>query len=134
MGIKLTALEAEFTKHFERPATPEEIALNPHLPPIRTGFQRVDTLAEADGIWFLCPKCFADNKGPVGTHMVCIGFAGRAPAGSYTQGSNGQDTRWNIAGGTGLDDLVLTPSVQLLGGCNWHGFVGSSGIPPGEAA
>ena len=30
----------------------------------------VDALTEADGVWFLCPKCFAANGGAVGTHAV----------------------------------------------------------------
>jgi hypothetical protein len=30
----------------------------------------VPTIAEADGIVFLCAKCFAANGGPVGTHSI----------------------------------------------------------------
>ena len=101
----------------------------------KEGLLQVDTLAEADGVWFLCPKCFAENHGPVGTHMHMIGFAGRCPPGSYTKGSAGEDTRWQVADcSTCMEDLVLTPSIQAIGGCNWHGFVGSSGVPPGCAA
>jgi hypothetical protein len=39
----------------------------------------VDVLAEADGVRFLCPKCCAENEGPVGTHSVLCGFVGRVP-------------------------------------------------------
>lgn len=103
-----------------------------HTSGIRTLLLRVD-LAEAHGIWFdcPCPKCQAPGAHEM--HIV-IGFAGRgAPDDSLSIGSDGKPSRWNVAAGTGLDDLQLTPSIQLLGGCNWHGFVGSSGVPPGEA-
>lgn len=102
-------------------------------------FHDVATLAEADHIEFLCPACFEKNGGPVGTHMVMVTFAGRnVPDEAGSRGKEGP-TRWTIAGGTGLDDLVLTPSILLNAsqppevGCHWHGFVGSSGIPPGHA-
>jgi hypothetical protein len=79
------------------------------------------TLAEADGIRFLCPKCFETNHGPVGTHSVICWFAGKVDG-----ELDPKPGRWN-PGGTGLDDLTFVPpgavSVQLMGGCNWHGFV-----------
>ena len=105
------------------------------------GYQHVDTLAEADGIWFLCPACFAKNKGPVGTHTIMVGFVGRCPPGSYTQDGNGNDTRWTVSG-TGLDDLQLLPSInldvfpqrpKLPNECTWHGFAGAGGALPGHA-
>jgi hypothetical protein len=91
-------------------------------------FHLVETLAEADGVWFLCPKCFVANGGDVGTHWICILWK-EGPGQRFNSG-----VRWQLAGGTGLGDLVLTPSIQTHGGCNWHGFVGSSGVPPGSAA
>lgn len=131
----LRLLEAELTKYSERQPTADERALNPHFPASWRiqGYGQVATLAEAHGVWFLCPLCFQRNKGSVGTHSVMAGFAGRCPPGSYTQNKSGQDSRW-VASGTGLDDLILSPSIQLEGGCNWHGFVGMSGVPPGHAA
>lgn len=76
--------------------------------------------AEANGIMFLCPKCFAANKGSVGTHSVICWFTGVSQEWSPKPG------RWN-ASGTGLDDLTFVPpgavSVLLIGGCEWHGFV-----------
>lgn len=128
---RLRDLEAEFVHRYERPATAEELALNPQIPTVK-GFRRVETLAEADGIWFLCPKCFADNKGAVGTHMVAVPFP-NAPDGAYLRDVNGRWPKWQVTGGATLDDLQLSPSIQLLGGCNWHGWVGSAGVPPGEA-
>ena len=33
-------------------------------------YHHVETLAEAHGVMFLCPRCFAANGGRAGTHMV----------------------------------------------------------------
>jgi hypothetical protein len=87
----------------------------------------VDTLAEAQGIWFLCPKCFAANGGAVGTHAIDVSFAGRGVADNQgSHGRDGQPTRWAVSG-TGFEDLTLSPSIDLAGrdgkGCCWHGFV-----------
>lgn len=99
----------------------------------------VTTLAEADGIMFLCPACFAKNGGAVGTHSVLVTFANRnVPDDAGSRSADGKPTRW-AASGTNLDDLVLTPSILLDAsqkpedGCHWHGFVGSNGVPPGYA-
>jgi hypothetical protein len=81
----------------------------------------VETLAEADGIRFLCPLCFKNNGGKVGTHSVICWFKGKVP-----DDADPKPGRWNPQG-TGLHDLTFVEpgafSVQLLGGCNWHGFV-----------
>jgi hypothetical protein len=76
-------------------------------------------LADADGIMFLCPKCFKDNGGAVGTHQI-ICWAPHVPQ-SRAPGPG----RWNLTG-TGYEDLTLvggSSSIQLTGGCRWHGFV-----------
>jgi hypothetical protein len=93
----------------------------------------VATLAEADGVQFLCPKCFATNRGPVGTHSVCCWFVGKVPDDAFPKPG-----RW-IPNGAGLDDLTFSgaqgkgASVNLdMGdgkGCLWHGHVKN-----GEAA
>lgn len=82
----------------------------------------VETLAEADGIMFLCPQCFAANGGRVGTHMVICWFEDRVPDDAVPGPG-----RWKPQG-TGLDDLTFvvgkrSNSVALIGGCGWHGFV-----------
>lgn len=102
--------------------------------PISYEFHDVDTLAEADMIMFLCPLCFGKNGGNVGTHSVMVTFADRnVPDEAGSRGNGGQPTRWT-ASGTNLYDLVCSPSILLTGpGCQWHGFIGSSGIPPGHA-
>lgn len=91
----------------------------------RIYFRPVETLAEAHGVQFLCPKCFADNGGPVGTHgVICWSESAGTPA--EAQPGPG---RWKMDG-TGLHDLTLNAdpprtarSVALNGGCAWHGFV-----------
>lgn len=82
----------------------------------------VATLAEADGVQFACPKCFEANSGLSGTHLVICWFTG--VDGKYSPAPG----RWNVvAPSTGLDDLTFGPpgqySVQVVGGCNWHGYV-----------
>ena len=79
------------------------------------------TLSEADGVSFLCPKCFTENGGNVGTHRVLCWFAGRVP-----DDLDPKPGRWHPAGAS-LEDLTFigpgSVSVELVGGCQWHGFV-----------
>lgn len=94
----------------------------------------VENLSEAQGINFLCPLCFVKNNGPVGTHTVSISFESRGvkdDQGSFNK--DGKPVRWNIIGGSGLDDLQLSPSIQIQTGCQWHGYIGHSGVQPGHA-
>ena len=82
----------------------------------------VESLAEAQGVQFLCPQCFENNGGPVGTESILCYFNGRGVPPEMTPGPG----RWNPAG-SGLHDLTFVPpgavSVKLNGGCNWHGFI-----------
>jgi hypothetical protein len=78
----------------------------------------VATLQEAGGIKFLCPKCFDANGGPIGTHLIIVWFEGKpVPEGTYKA-----DPRWGVTG-TSLHDLTLSPSINVIGGCGWHGWV-----------
>ena len=103
-------------------------------------FSPVETLPEAHGVRFLCPKSFAKNGGPVGTHIVYVWFAGSPVPGHIGRNLKGEAVRW-VAGGTGLTDLTLSPSIQEQDDgappewrCGWHGFVGMQGVPSGHAA
>ncbi len=81
----------------------------------------VDSIAEAQGLMFLCPKCYVANGGCVGTHRIICWSRSRGVPDDAKPGPG----RWDLVG-TGFDDLSLlagSSSVQLLGGCNWHGFV-----------
>jgi len=77
----------------------------------------------AQGIQFLCPACFVANGGSYGTHAVRCWFRGHSVPDDEKPGP----ARWAMSG-TGLADLTLTPSVLLLGGCGWHGFVTSGSV------
>ena len=91
-------------------------------------YRFVDTLQEAQGISFLCPKCYAANKGPAGTHSVLCWFAGKGVPDELSP----KPGRW-VPQGTNFDDLTFVgpgaASILLTGGCGWHGF-----IHEGEAA
>lgn len=119
--MKLRALDAQFIRREIRACDdPKCSTVSPHTE--HEYHVYVDTLAEADGIQFLCPKCFAAHGGPRGTHRVICWFEGKV-----ADGVEPGPGRWNPKG-TGIDDLSFVPgaksnSVLLQGGCNWHGFV-----------
>jgi hypothetical protein len=83
----------------------------------------VESLTEADGIFFVCPKCFAANGGSrIGVHGVICWFEDRVP-----DDARPGPGRWKPQG-TGYVDLSFVPgkhsnSVRLTAGCAWHGFV-----------
>lgn len=97
-------------------------------------FHPVKTLAEAQGIRFNCPKCSPEGR----YHGIYVWFEGRGAPETFTDGSTffpnsqGQRVRWKVEGGTGINDLQLSPSILVQGGCGWHGFIGTSGAPPGH--
>jgi len=83
------------------------------------GWRLVETVAEADGLELLCPKCWTANAGPVGTHHVLC-WSPSVPL-DVAPGPG----RWNLVGTT-IDDLSLvagSSSVALQGDCNAHFFV-----------
>lgn len=107
--MTLRELEPEFVRHETRDGRHYNID--------------VATIAEAQSVQFLCPVCYQKNQGPVGTHGVMVTFANRGvPDHLGSQSRNGGPSRWT-ASGTGLDDLTLTPSIDLTPGCTWHGFI-----------
>lgn len=118
--MKLTNLEAEFLRYFR------DGLGHTYLP-------HVDRIEEAQGIWFLCPKCFEANHGRAGTHgVICWSRSRGVP--DYAEPRPG---RWRLDG-TGLEDLTLNAeepngarSVQLQGGCRWHGFVNAGDVTLG---
>lgn len=86
-------------------------------------FHPVKKLAEADRLVFLCPRCFAENGGPKGTHRVAVDFEGRGtPDDACCRGRDGKAVRWAVSGKR-LDDLTVSPSILMLSGCKWHGWV-----------
>lgn len=108
---KLTELEPRFIRYVERDG--------------RIYFEEVVTLAQAQGVRFLCPKCFVANRGPIGTHVVVCWSRSRGAPDMAQPGPG----RWKLDG-TGFADLTLNAdppgkmrSVKLAGGCGWHGHV-----------
>jgi len=126
----LRELEAQFIAYREE--TAEEMFARGVSKPSAL-FTRVDSFSEAHGIRFICPKSFATHSGKAGAHSVQVYFAGSPVPNDMGVNKDGQTVRWN-ASGTSLDDLSLSPSIQEQDNeCGWHGFVGNSGIPPGNA-
>lgn len=94
-------------------------------------FAPVKRIAKAQGVRFLCPKCFAKKKGPAGVHGIICWSRSRGIPDDAEPGPG----RWALKGSC-IDDLSLMAdppskarSVQLDGGCGWHGHVTN-----GEAA
>jgi hypothetical protein len=84
----------------------------------------VDTIGEAQGVWFDCPKCYADHgMSNVGVHGVLCWFSDCGIPDDIAPGPG----RW-LPVGTSLDDLTLNShtsrSVLLPGdGCGAHFYV-----------
>ncbi len=97
-----------------KPGDPTEEVTGP-----RVYHPYVDDLKDAQGIRFLCPKCFRANNGPVGTHSVICWFRDRY----VPDDADPRPGRWQVIG-TGYHDLTLHPSILLPGsGCQWHGYI-----------
>ena len=134
MAIRLTELEPDFIRYETRIETYDVIdgdhktwvergrPTKPFTGPkeyIHHGF----SFEEAQGISFLCPRCFVKNNGKAGTHTCHVTFKGRYVGASQGIGDGkGGFPRWK-AQGSGFEDLTLTPSVQIVGGCGWHGYI-----------
>jgi hypothetical protein len=88
--------------------------------------KRIDTIQGADGIVFLCPKCFSDNAGTdKGVHSI-ICWQPHVPLTSTKSGPG----RWNFQG-TSYADLSLvngSSSIALNGGCQAHFFIKNGNI------
>jgi hypothetical protein len=101
--------------------------LNPQFFKIvtKSEYQDVDNIKDADGIMFLCPKCFETNKGTVGTHAIICWQP------HVSQDFTPRPGRWKFEG-TGYNDLTLvagSSSILLDGeGCKAHFFVKSGNI------
>lgn len=104
--MKLTELEGHFLKI---------LLPDPPGSPVRR-YAPTTEIAGADGLGFLCPKCFAKNGGPVGTHSM------RCWAEHVSQDHYPKPGRWPMTG-TGLHDVTLSPSIQITGGCGAHFWI-----------
>lgn len=66
------------------------------------GLGKPASLAEAQGLFLLCPSCFA-RLGSAGCHGILVPFEGRGAPGLVF---------WH-ASGTSLEDLTISPSIQI---------------------
>jgi hypothetical protein len=112
--MKLTDLEPQFVKWVGADSSGRAHG--------RGEIRHVATLKQANGVMFLCPKCFRKNRGAAGTHGVICWNAQVPPAVEPGPG------RWDMSG-NGIDSLTLkgaggrSDSVLLTSGCKWHGYV-----------
>jgi hypothetical protein len=99
------------------------------------GYEIVSRLSHAQGVVFLCPRCFMEKgRAKYGVHSVVCWFANRnVPTTFEPRG------RWNASGkpieqpdgkivyADTLDDLsFIGPgsfSVRIAEGCKWHGYI-----------
>lgn len=91
----------------------------------RTTRRFVSNILEAQGILFLCPKCFMGNERAdraAGCHQCEVTFANKGVADGQGTGNKGKSVYWNVSG-NGFADLSTTPSILLIGGCGWHGYI-----------
>lgn len=87
-------------------------------------YEPVDSIAAADGIMLLCPKCFLNYGGSIGTHSIVCWRPHVPPHVDPKPG------RWEMRG-TSIDDLTLvagSSSVALTGGCAAHFFIENGAI------
>jgi hypothetical protein len=134
--MRLTDLDPQFVRFEERHAPDPQEWEDGVLRAAGSTYQvqiRVDSIQEAQGIRFACPKCYIANNGLVGTHGVLCWSSSRGVPDHATPGPG----RWSLQG-TGYNDLTLgeepgkSRSVLLHGECKepdgkmgpgWHGFV-----------
>lgn len=94
-----------------------------------SNFHIVDNIKEADGIEFICPKCFElNNYERPGVHPI-ICWEPNVP-----QTINPIPGRWNLIG-TSLKDLELkagSSSILLTSGCGAHFFIRNGQIVDGN--
>lgn len=90
----------------------------------------VDTVAEADVLYFQCPKCAeglprgteGGRRFAEGAHYISVPFAAHDGRSAMPQSDGHQRPRWGVTGST-LEDVSTTPSILVIGGCTWHGYV-----------
>lgn len=98
----------------------------------RGSFTRQGGVIDGAQLLFLwCPCAFGKDSR---AHGLIVPFANPRNA-SIVQanfGITGRDgktkTRWNIARGTGLSDLTLTPSIDVGEPSCWHGYIVSGEV------
>lgn len=83
---------------------------------------------EAQGLILWCPCGYGNREYPLEggrPHAIVIPFHGRnVPDGFGPVSRDGNaHPRWTIAGGDSLENLTLTPSVDVGSPSCWHGWI-----------
>jgi hypothetical protein len=91
-------------------------------------FRRLDDIAQADGVGFVCPKCFVDNGNTtIGAHHIICWHP------RVSQEISPGPGRWELLG-SGYHDLTLragSSSVFLTGpGCGAHFYITNGEVIP----
>lgn len=106
--------------------------LNPEFKKINGDMSLSSTIDvnEAHCLLMLCPKCFRQNNGEVGTHSLIIYFKDRiTPEFNEEKKTILKDMydsryKWKVSGGS-FENFTVEPSVLLGkgGGCTAHFFI-----------
>lgn len=91
------------------------------------GLGHVESIDQAQGLMFLCPKCFLANGGPVRTHSVIVWSRSRGVPTRRRQGRGAGHSPalgFTISPSTAIR-LATRARIDLSGtaGCQWHGFI-----------
>lgn len=84
---------------------------------------------ERQGITFECPHC--PDSGQRLAVAVHLDGTNLDPDPDHPQQWAAGEHVWTIAGGSGFDDLSLTPSVDASGYGHWHGYITDGAIAGG---
>jgi hypothetical protein len=81
------------------------------------------SFADAQCLFFVCPKCAKEAGSVPGCHYIEVTFADRGVlADQGVTNKRGEYVRWNVSG-TGFNDLTITQSILIESGCEWHGYI-----------
>lgn len=123
--IKLSALNPHWKRHKRTLCTAggrdHECCIIHDVPQFHDYLTTVENIDDAHGIWFDCPICSKGGTQP--SHGILVWFAERDVPPHLRP-----EPRWRVQGSS-FDDLVLSPSILLIGGCGWHGFIGFNCLP-----
>lgn len=78
----------------------------------------VYNIEDAQGIVFLCPKCYLANNGAIGTHSIICWFMGRG----VPEELNRESRRW-VLEGSSYDNITFGDAGIFSECCKWHGHV-----------
>lgn len=95
-----------------------------------TGYHRQVEIEGSQGVLFQCPRCAIglergeeDGRRFIrGAHYIIVPFSNPRNAPLLESTFMPQMARWEMTG-TSLENLTTRPSIQIIGGCAWHGYI-----------